>query len=139
MLVAWPPSRAHAWTNPWLAVDPHEQGAIAGLTGATSGAGFIFGPMIATGLYRISPSAPYIFGSRYIALLRDFGGAKRVNHSFAVPPASEEQIIDPVVTRSARCSLSSRSRIPTHRSIRPSRTRRCFGPRMSTCRRTASR
>jgi hypothetical protein len=45
-----------------LAVDPHEQGAIAGLTGATSGAGFIFGPMIATGLYRISPSAPYIFG-----------------------------------------------------------------------------
>jgi len=45
-----------------LAVDPHEQGAIAGLTGATSGAGFIFGPMIATGLYHVSPSAPYIFG-----------------------------------------------------------------------------
>ena len=46
-----------------LAVDPHEQGAIAGLTGATSGAGFIFGPLIATGLYRISPQAPYIFGA----------------------------------------------------------------------------
>lgn len=45
-----------------LSVDPHEQGAIAGLTGATSGAGFIFGPMLATGLYRISPSAPFIFG-----------------------------------------------------------------------------
>ena len=45
-----------------LSVDPHEQGAIAGLTGATSGAGFIFGPMIATGLYRISPSAPFLFG-----------------------------------------------------------------------------
>jgi len=29
---------------------------------ATSGAGFIFGPMLATGLYRISPSAPFIFG-----------------------------------------------------------------------------
>jgi len=46
-----------------LADDPHEQGAIAGLTGATSGAGFIFGPLIATGLYRISPQAPYIFGA----------------------------------------------------------------------------
>jgi MFS family permease len=45
-----------------LSVDPHEQGAIAGLTGATAGAGFIFGPMIATGLYRISPSAPFLFG-----------------------------------------------------------------------------
>jgi hypothetical protein len=46
-----------------LAVDPHEQGAIAGLVGATNGAGFIFGPMIATGLYRLSPAAPYIFGA----------------------------------------------------------------------------
>jgi MFS family permease len=45
-----------------LSVDPHEQGAIAGLTGATSGAGFIFGPMIATALYRVNPSAPYLFG-----------------------------------------------------------------------------
>jgi MFS family permease len=46
-----------------LAVDPHEQGAIAGLTGATAGAGFIFGPLIATALYRIAPQAPYIFGA----------------------------------------------------------------------------
>ncbi|MDE2264800.1 MAG: MFS transporter, partial [Alphaproteobacteria bacterium] len=46
-----------------LAVDPHEQGAVAGLTGATAGAGFIFGPMIATGLYRLSPFAPYLFGA----------------------------------------------------------------------------
>src|SRR4029077_5370141 len=45
-----------------LSVDPHEQGAIAGVAGATSGAGFIFGPMIATGLYRISPSATFLFG-----------------------------------------------------------------------------
>lgn len=51
-----------------LAVDPHEQGAIAGLTGATSGAGFIFGPMIATGLYRVSPFAPYIFGAALMAV-----------------------------------------------------------------------
>jgi MFS family permease len=52
-----------------LAVEPHEQGEIAGLVGATSGAGFIFGPMIATGLYRIAPSAPYIFGAVLMAVL----------------------------------------------------------------------
>jgi MFS family permease len=52
-----------------LAVDPHEQAAIAGLVGATSGAGFIFGPLIATALYRVAPSAPYIFGAVLMALL----------------------------------------------------------------------
>jgi MFS family permease len=52
-----------------LAVDPHEQGAIAGITGATSAAGFIFGPMIATGLYRVSPSAPYWFGAAMMAAM----------------------------------------------------------------------
>lgn len=50
-----------------LTVDPHEQGAIAGLTGATAGAGFIFGPMIATELYRVSPFAPYLFGAVLMA------------------------------------------------------------------------
>ncbi len=52
-----------------LAVDPHEQGAIAGLTSATGAAGFIFGPMIATGLYRIAPPAPYVFGAALMAAL----------------------------------------------------------------------
>ena len=52
-----------------LAVDPDEQGAIAGITGATSGAGFIFGPMIATALYRIAPAAPYIFGAAMMTAL----------------------------------------------------------------------
>lgn len=52
-----------------LAVDPDEQGAVAGLVGATSGAGFIFGPVIATNLYRLSPSAPYFFGAAMMAAL----------------------------------------------------------------------
>jgi MFS family permease len=52
-----------------LAVDPDEQGAIAGITGATSGAGFIFGPMIATALYKISPAAPYLFAAAMMAAL----------------------------------------------------------------------
>ncbi|HEY5046621.1 MAG TPA: MFS transporter [Rhizomicrobium sp.] len=55
-----------------LAVDPHEQGAVAGLTGATGAAGFIFGPMIATGLYTIAPAAPYIFGAVLMAALYGF-------------------------------------------------------------------
>jgi MFS family permease len=50
-----------------LAVDRHEQGAIAGLTGATGAAGFIFGPLIATALYRVAPAAPYIFGAVLMA------------------------------------------------------------------------
>lgn len=52
-----------------LSVDPDEQGAIAGIVGATSGAGFIFGPMIATGLYRVAPAAPYLFGALMMAAL----------------------------------------------------------------------
>jgi len=46
--------------------------------------------------------APYIFGSRYLALLRDIGGAKRVDRAFAVPPTSEEEIIDPVAAHAAQ-------------------------------------
>ncbi|HEY1613895.1 MAG TPA: MFS transporter [Rhizomicrobium sp.] len=52
-----------------LAVDPHEQGAVAGLVGATNGAGFIFGPMIATALYRYSPAAPYLFAAGIMVAL----------------------------------------------------------------------
>jgi MFS family permease len=56
-----------------LAVGPHEQGAMAGLVGATAGAGFIFGPLIATSLYRISPQAPFLFGAALSALCLAYG------------------------------------------------------------------
>jgi MFS family permease len=45
-----------------LAVNPDEQGAVAGIMSATSAAGFIFGPLIATKLYKIAPSVPFWFG-----------------------------------------------------------------------------
>jgi MFS family permease len=45
-----------------LSVEPHEQGAVAGLLGAASAAGFIFGPMIGW-LYEFSPMVPYAFGA----------------------------------------------------------------------------
>lgn len=52
-----------------LSVSPDEQGAIAGLTGATAGAGFIFGPVIGTLLYEWHPVAPYVFGAGLMAAL----------------------------------------------------------------------
>jgi MFS family permease len=45
-----------------LSVEPHEQGAVAGLLGAAGAAGFIFGPMIGW-LYEFSPVVPYAFGA----------------------------------------------------------------------------
>jgi len=50
-----------------LAVDAHEQGTVAGIMGATSAAGFIFGPLIATKLYKLSPAAPFWFGAIMMA------------------------------------------------------------------------
>ncbi|HET7334056.1 MAG TPA: MFS transporter [Rhizomicrobium sp.] len=52
-----------------LSVSPEEQGAIAGLTGATAGAGFIFGPIIGTKLYEWRPEAPYVFCVVLMAVL----------------------------------------------------------------------
>lgn len=46
-----------------LAVRPSEQGTVAGLMGATGGAGFIFAPLVAGGLYQLSPYAPYVTGA----------------------------------------------------------------------------
>ena len=37
--------------------------------GATSAAGFIFGPLIATKLYKLSPAAPFWFGAIMMAAL----------------------------------------------------------------------
>src|SRR5580698_349480 len=52
-----------------LAVEPDEQGAVAGIMSATSAAGFIFGPLIATKLYKISPAVPFWFGAALMIAL----------------------------------------------------------------------
>ena len=52
-----------------LAVDPEEQGAVAGIIGATSAAGFIFGPLMATKLYRLSPMTAFWFGAAVMVAL----------------------------------------------------------------------
>lgn len=56
-----------------LAVGPRDQGAMAGIVGATAGAGFIFGPLIATSLYRVSPQAPFLFGAGLTTLCLAYG------------------------------------------------------------------
>jgi glycine cleavage system regulatory protein len=47
-------------------------------------------------------SGPYVFGARYIGLLRQAGGERRVDDAFAAPPVTEEEIIDPVAARAAQ-------------------------------------
>jgi len=42
-----------------MAVQSNEQGGLAGLLGSTAGLGFMIGPLVGGGLYRISPSYPY--------------------------------------------------------------------------------
>ncbi len=42
-----------------LAVTPEEQGGVAGLIGATGGAGFVVAPLVAFPLYALAPSAPF--------------------------------------------------------------------------------
>lgn len=51
-----------------LSVSPHEQGAVAGVIGATSATGFIVGPVIGA-LYEMSPLAPYALGAVLMAAL----------------------------------------------------------------------
>ena len=51
-----------------LAVSPEEQGAVAGVVGATSATGFIVGPVIGA-LYEFSPLAPYALGAALMAAL----------------------------------------------------------------------
>jgi MFS family permease len=45
-----------------LTVSPQEQGAVAGIIGGASAAGFIFGPLIGE-MYRWAPQIPYAFGA----------------------------------------------------------------------------
>ena len=53
-----------------LAVEPHEQGAIAGLAGSCGPLGFTIGPLVGGYLYQLDPSLPYWFSfAVYVPLL----------------------------------------------------------------------
>ncbi len=50
-------------------VEPHEQGAAAGTIGAAQGFGIVVGPLAATAIYALSPSAPYVAASLSLIFL----------------------------------------------------------------------
>lgn len=53
-----------------LAVEPHEQGAVAGLMGGTGAAGHILSPLVVFFLYQgIAPEAPYVLGTGLLIIL----------------------------------------------------------------------
>ena len=73
-----------------LSVSPEEQGAIAGLTSAMAGAGFIFGPLIGNALYEMNPAAPYIFGAALMAALIIYAHfSQHLKNAGSAPDAEE--------------------------------------------------
>lgn len=55
-----------------LSVEPDEQGAVAGITGAIGVVGNIFGPLLGTALYEWSPRGPYLLNGMLMALALAF-------------------------------------------------------------------
>ncbi len=55
-----------------MAVGEHEQGAVAGLSGATNAGGAVIGPVVGTLLYQIAPGLPYLGGAMILTLLAGF-------------------------------------------------------------------
>ena len=72
-----------------FAVEPHEQGAAAGLANSIPGYGYIFGPALGTALYGLNPFSPYILAC--VVMLA--GLAVLVLHpsTRAVQPATQRQ------------------------------------------------
>ena len=66
-----------------LVVNPEEQGAVAGLIGATAAIGIIFVPVTAMALYSyVDPTAPYILGlivSAFMLYLVTGSGFRHMN------------------------------------------------------------
>jgi MFS family permease len=76
-------------TGASLAVEPHEQGAVAGIIGGASATGFIFGPLIGW-MYERSPYVPYWFGAIMIVLLFiSMFVSPTLRHAGAMPPEPE--------------------------------------------------
>lgn len=74
-----------------LTVSPQEQGAVAGIIGGASAAGFIFGPLIGE-MYRWSPFLPYGFGAAMMVTLFIFMRASRTLRNAGVIKPDIESI-----------------------------------------------
>jgi hypothetical protein len=51
-----------------LAVGPEEQGAVAGMLGAIGVLGNVFGPLLGTSLYSLTPKAPFLLNAGIMAV-----------------------------------------------------------------------
>jgi MFS family permease len=51
-----------------LAVDPEEQGSVAGVTNAIGVLGNVFGPLLGTTLFQLTPRGPYILNATLMAV-----------------------------------------------------------------------
>jgi MFS family permease len=74
-----------------LTVSPQEQGAVAGIIGGASAAGFIFGPAIGE-MYRWAPQIPYAFGAAMMVGLFIFMRASRTLRNAGVITPNVESI-----------------------------------------------
>jgi MFS family permease len=62
-----------------LVVDPHEQGAVAGVMSGLAVIGNVFGPMLGTTLYELTPRAPYLLNAAVMTVaLGVVAGSRRV-------------------------------------------------------------
>ena len=79
-----------------LSVPHHEQGAVAGLTGAAGASGFIFAPLIGNALYAFSPHAPYVLGTVLMATLAGYAlFSRRFHNSVSMPTEEVESALPP--------------------------------------------
>ena len=83
-----------------LSVEPHEQGAVAGIIGGASATGFIAGPLIGW-MYEYSPYLPYIFAVVLLAGLALFMRLSPTLHNAGETPADAESAEEAAETQIA--------------------------------------
>lgn len=77
-----------------LAVPQKEQGAVGGLIGASAAAGYIFGPLLGTGLYTVNYRLPYVVCALIMSLvfILTVCGIRKIKTTVMVQDINENKI-----------------------------------------------